>query len=95
MSNLIDKVKKRLKELNIKYDYVSLSDRPDKKIKIVIDGRIIHFGAKNSISFLEGASKRKRDSYIARHSKIMLKDGTRAIDKLYSPAWMSKNILWS
>lgn len=92
--SLINKVKDKLKELDIKYDSVSLSNRPDKKIKIVINGKAIHFGAKNSISFLEFPDIKKRDAYIARHSKIMLKDGTRAIDKIYSPSWMAKNILW-
>lgn len=43
MPNLIDKVKDKLKELNIKYESVSLSNRPDKKIKIIINGKTIHF----------------------------------------------------
>lgn len=94
MSDLLSRVKRRLADLNIKYDSVSLSDKKDKKIKIIINGKTIHFGDKNSLTYLEQPDKKKRDAYIARHSKIMLKDGTRAIDKLYSPAWFSLKILW-
>ena len=61
---------------------------------IIINGKTIHFGAKNSISYLEKRDDKKRENYIKRHSKIFLKDGTRAIDKQYSPAWLSIRILW-
>jgi hypothetical protein len=91
---LLRKVKDRLKELNIPYESVMLSPRPDKKIRIVINNKIIDFGAKNSITYIEGATEEKRKSYIARHSKILLKDGSRAIDKKYSPAYLSFYVLW-
>ena len=47
------------------------SDKKTKKFKIVlsIDGKkkTIHFGSKNSTTFIEGASKNKRENYIKRH----------------------------
>jgi hypothetical protein len=95
MVNLLTEVKKKMRKLKIPYQYAELSSRPNKKIKVVIQNRVIHFGDKNSITYLKGASDEKRDAYIARHSKIYLKDGTRAIDKMYSPAWLSLHVLWS
>ena len=91
---LIKKVKARLKELNIPYELVQLSPNPKKKIRITINGKHIDFDSRNSITYLEGASDQKRKSYIARHSKILLKDGTRAIDAKYSPACLSYWVLW-
>lgn len=47
------------------------SDRDGKKLKIVLmkDGkkRTYHFGSDVSTTYSEGASKNKRDNYIARH----------------------------
>lgn len=95
MFNLIFLVEEKMKKLNIPYGYVGISSKPNKKIEVVINGKTIHFGSKESLTFIEGADKQKRNAYIARHSKIMLKDGTRAIDKLYSPAWLSYHVLWN
>ena len=92
--SLLEKVKKRLRELDVPFEDVQLSPKPDKKIMVVIDGKKIHFGAKNSTSYLEQRNDKKRDAYIARHSAIKLKDGTRAIDNPYSPAWLSFYALW-
>ena len=47
------------------------SHKKTKKFKIVlsIDGKkkTIHFGSKNYTTFIEGASKKKRENYIKRH----------------------------
>ena len=47
------------------------SDKKTKKFKIVlsIDGKkkTSHFGSKNTTTFIEGASKNKRENYIKRH----------------------------
>jgi predicted GIY-YIG superfamily endonuclease len=91
---LLTKVKRKLDLLKVPYTEVALSNRSTKKIMVVINGRRIHFGAKNSNTFLEGATKQKRDNYRKRHSLIYLKDGRRAIDFKYSPAWLSYYILW-
>lgn len=91
---LLTKVKRKLNQLKVPYTEVALSNRPTKKIMVVINGKRIHFGAKNSNTFLEGATKQKRDNYRKRHSLIYLKDGRRAIDFKYSPAWLSYYILW-
>lgn len=59
MTDLLSKVKKKLSDLNIKYDSVNLSDRPNKKIRIMINGKVIHFGAKNSVTFIIHGDKKK------------------------------------
>jgi len=52
--------------------YVRRSDRKQKKLvaKFALEGgseRTIHFGAKNSTTFAEGASETKKKAYLARH----------------------------
>jgi hypothetical protein len=72
------------------------STRPDKKFMTKDpQGNTVHFGQAGSQTFLDHKDPKKRDAYQARHSAIKLKDGTRAIDKPYSPAWLSFNVLWS
>ncbi len=93
--NLLTEVKKKLRDLKIPYQYAELSKRPDKKIMIRINNKTIHFGSKDSQTYLEQKNDEKRNAYIARHSKIYLKDGTRAIDAKYSPAWLSYHVLWN
>ena len=93
-SELIDLVKKRLRELKIPYDHVALSDKPRKKIMVIIDGKRIDFGAKGSNTWLEGASKQKRDAYRARASKITNKNGEYTYLIRYTPNFLAYNILW-
>lgn len=95
MTGLLTKVKSKMRKLNVPFQYAELSKKPDKKIMVRINDKSIYFGDKNSQSYIEGASEEKRNAYIARHSKILLQDGTRAIDRKYSPAWLSYWILWN
>lgn len=93
------KVRRKAKDLNIPFLTIAASSKPEKKLMIALikdNGKIkeVHFGAKNSTTFIEGASQQKRESYRARHSKILLRDGRRAIDEKYSNAWLSWNLLW-
>lgn len=90
----IIKVEQKLRGLGIPYTSVSRSSRVGKKVEVVINGRTIHFGASSSMTYLEGASKQKRDQYRKRHGEVRLKDGGRAIDVKYSPAWLSWHVLW-
>jgi len=91
---LLKKAKNKAKQLGIKGE-LYLSDRKDKKLLMITpDNKKVHFGAKKSITYLEGASEEKRKNYKLRHSKIYTKDGVRAIDIKYSPAMLSNSILW-
>lgn len=92
--DLLSKVKKKLADLNIKYDSVSLSNRKDKKIKIVIDGNAIHFGDKNSITHLEQPNDNKKNAYQARASKIKNKNGEYTYKIKYTPNFLAYHVLW-
>lgn len=71
------------------------STRNDKKFMTTTpDGKTVHFGAKGYQDFTEHKDPERRKAYRKRHEGIKLKDGTRAIDKKFSPAWLSYNILW-
>lgn len=104
LEKLINIVKAKLKKLRVPYLYVGLSNKKGKKLQIILllpnilsDSekiKSVHFGDSTSQTYAEGADENKRNAYIARHSKILLKDGTRAIDKKYSPAWFSFYTLW-
>jgi hypothetical protein len=94
--DLVKRAKLQAKKMNIPFQDIQLSTRPQKKLMMLTpDNKIVHFGDKNSISYLEKKDDKKRENYIKRHSKIFLKDGTRAIDKEYSPAQLSMLILWN
>lgn len=54
----------------------------------------IYFGARLMGDYLSHGDEKRRASYHARHSEIRLSDGSRAIDRIMSPAWLSWHILW-
>lgn len=76
---------------------------------ILPNGTHINFGNKNYQHYkdkvpknlggglwtnLNHLDKERRRNYRLRHSSILTKDGKRAIDVLYSPAWFSYHFLW-
>jgi hypothetical protein len=71
------------------------SNRKDKKYVVLLDdGKSYHFGLKNSISYVEGATKQKRDAFLARHLNNPLEK--KLIENLVpSPALFSTYLLWN
>ena len=71
------------------------SNRKDKKYKVIMnDGKEYHFGLKNSITYVEGATKQKRDAFLARHLNNPLEN--KLIENLVpSPALFSTYLLWN
>ena len=76
-----------------------------KKYRAILkDGKKVDFGAlgyehyKDNViglySHLNHLDKKRRSNYRKRHSKILLKDGTPAYKKKYTPAWFSYYFLW-
>jgi hypothetical protein len=57
-------------------------------------GHRVYWGDPNMQDYLEHGNKQRRLRYRQRHAGILLKDGTRAIDKKWSPAWLSYNVTW-
>lgn len=71
------------------------STRKDKKwMTINPDGKKIHWGHPTMKDFTQHKSLKRRSNYRKRHSGILLKNGKRAIDKKWSPAWLSYYVTW-
>ena len=71
------------------------SHRKNKKFMAVInDGSKVHFGLKNSNTFIDNASLQTRNAYLARH--LANKVEKRLIENLImSPSLLSAYILWN
>jgi len=89
-----------------RYNY-SKSTNPAKKLMVIIekDGkkRTIHFGARNMEHFKDRTGiwkskdhgdKDRRKSFRARMGGIKLKDGSKAVNNPFSPAYHAQRILW-
>jgi len=78
---------------------------PKKYTAILPSGKKVHFGDRRYqhykdntplklYSKMDHGDSKRRKNYRARHSKVLLKDGTPAYKKKYTPAWFSWNYLW-
>lgn len=94
---------KKVKIGNHIYTYY-LSDKPNKKLMTIVNGKKIYFGATGYHHFRDKTSllnpelshydDTRRKRYINRHSKIEDKEGNLVIFNPESPAFHSLNILW-
>jgi hypothetical protein len=73
---------------------LGLSTRKNKRLFVIYNGKAIHFGAKNGSTYVDHHDDIKRKAWKARHSKILLKDGTPAYKNKESPEFWSWHILW-
>ena len=71
------------------------SNHKGKRLKAIFDdGRSFHFGLKGAITYVDGATLAKRDSYLKRH--LANKTEKHLIDSLIpSPALLSAYLLWN
>jgi hypothetical protein len=71
------------------------SNKEGKKFKAVLDnGKTIDFGSNVSQTYVEGASKQKRDNYLKRHLANSVEK--HHIENLVmSPALLSAALLWN
>tara|TARA_Y100000114_G_scaffold138331_1_gene141229 strand:- start:6766 stop:7038 length:273 start_codon:yes stop_codon:yes gene_type:complete len=85
-----------------KYTYEK-SNRKDKKLMTVVDGKKVHFGNpayqhfkdKTSIwSNLDHNDKARRDNYLTRSAGIKNKEGKLTKDDPSSPNYHARRILW-
>lgn len=95
---IINEIKARAKALDIPFKDIRPSDKKDKKVAIDIVTPFgittVHFGAKGSQTFIEGASEQKRNAYRVRHSKIMMKNGKPAYLQPFTKSYLSYWLLW-
>ena len=73
---------------------VTKSSKKGKKLKATFnDKKVFNFGSSTSQTFVEGASKRKRENYLGRH--LANKTERSLIENLKpSPALLSADLLW-
>lgn len=71
------------------------STRKDKKwMTRSPKGHLVHWGHPTMKDFTQHHSLKRRKNYRSRHAGILRKDGSRAIDKVWSPAWLSYYVTW-
>jgi hypothetical protein len=70
---------------------LSKSDKSDKKYKVKIDTKTIHFGAKGMSDYTKHKDPKRKENYTARHAKRenWNKSG------LDTAGFWSKNLLWN
>jgi hypothetical protein len=90
--------------------YFTVSSNKTKKYTAHLpSGKNVHFGARGYQHYKDQVPKKlgggkwsnkdhldpkRRKNYRARHAGVINKDGKRAIDVKYSPAWFSYYFLW-
>lgn len=89
----LEKVRSKARKLGVK-GKIEKSQRKDKKFDLVINNKRVSFGSRGMEDYLDHGDDKRRASFRARMSGIKLKDGTRAINKRNSPAYLSYNLLW-
>lgn len=98
MSRFLTEAKKIAKSKNItNWDTLEISKAKDKRFSIISpNGKKINFGLypfKGKGTFLDHNDDKIKESWRARHSKIM-KDGKPSYLNKESPEYYSWNILW-
>lgn len=85
-----------------KYNYQK-SNRKDKKLMTVVDGKKVHFGNPNYQHFkdrtgiwkkLDHGDPKRRENYLTRTAGIKNKDGKLTKDIPSSPNYHARRILW-
>ncbi len=83
---------KRVGNILVKY---KKSNRSSKKwMTMTPEGKIVHWGCPYMQDYTQHHSKKRRSNYKKRHAGILLKNGKRAIDVVWSPAWLSFFVTW-
>jgi len=88
----------KTKQFRDKYGNVSIkyykSHKKNKKWCTQHNNREICWGHPKMEDYTQHHDPIRRKNFRKRFSGIILKDGTRAIDKRYSPAWLAYYVTW-
>jgi hypothetical protein len=79
-------------------DQLDISKAKNKRFVLIKDGKRINFGLfpySGKGTYLDHGDNKIKSAWIARHSKIKLKDGRQAYKVKDSPEYLSYSILWS
>jgi hypothetical protein len=77
---------------------LQISKAKNKRFVLIKDGKRTNFGLfpfAGKGTYLDHADDKLKSAWIARHSKIKLKDGRLAYKVKDSPEYLSYNILWA
>jgi hypothetical protein len=76
---------------------ITESKAKGKRFAIKVDGKTINFGVwpySGKGTFIDHKDEKLREAWQARHSKILLKDGSPAYKSKTSPDYYAWNLLW-
>jgi hypothetical protein len=76
---------------------ITESKAKGKRFAIKVAGKTTNFGSwpfKKDGAFIDHKDEKLRDAWRARHSKILLKDGSPAYKSKTSPDYFAWNLLW-
>ena len=78
-------------------DQLQISKAKNKRFVLIKDGKRINFGLWDGVghAFIDHKDDKIKLAWIARHSKIKLKDGRLAYKVKDSPEYLAYRILWS
>ena len=76
---------------------LQISKAKNKRFVLIKDGKRTNFGLWDGVghAFIDHKDDKLKSAWIARHSKIKLKDGRFAYKVKDSPEYLSYNILWA
>lgn len=98
MDRKLEQAKKIAKDKGIKnWNTLDISKVKGKRFSIITPkGKKIHFGLYPYMNgtFLDHGNEDIKKAWYSRHSRIMLKDGKKAILDAESPSYYSARILW-
>ena len=84
-----------IKKVNGKTIMYCKSNKKSKKwMTVSPSGKTVYWGSPNMQDYTQHHDRQRRKSYRKRASGILLKDGTRAIDRKYSPAFYAYYVTW-
>jgi len=91
--------KRIAKENNIEnWETLEVSSAKDKRFSIISpSGKKINFGQfpySGQGTFIDHQNEALKNGWFSRHSKILLKDGSKAINNKESPSYYASRILW-
>lgn len=90
--DLLEKLGKKAKKYGA--EAFGLSGAKTKRYYVIYNNKIINFGLKNGDTYVDHNDKNKRKAWRARHSKILLKDGSPAYKNKSQASFWSYHILW-
>ena len=82
------------KALKLGASHFDNSNLKNKRFYVIYNNQKIHFGSKTGSTFIDHHDPIKRKNWLARHTKIINKEGIPFYKIKTSPSFWSLNLLW-